>query len=138
MSGTGPRRAALRGPVFLLVSVLLLLHAPSANSKDSAYMAQAKAVVGFRFQGQLANNEVVLLPESKLPKSLHHVVLGLDGLLYASSFISSEVYSASLDERGVWRWWRVVGAGTGVDGPTGGTSETSSFSSTFLTVALTV
>ena len=62
---------------------------------------------------------MVSVPESKLPKSIHHVILGLDGLLYASSFPTSEVFSALLDDRGKWRWFRVVGPGTGVDGPTG-------------------
>ena len=104
-------------PALVLVA---LLRAPHASGKDSAYMTQAKAVVGFRFRGELAKNEVVLVAESKLPKSLHHIVFGVDGLLYASSFITSEVYSAWMDsESGKLRWFRVVGHGTGVDGPTG-------------------
>jgi hypothetical protein len=110
-------RAASAQGALLLAG--LLFWTTSVSSKDSEYMKQAKAVVGFRFRGELAKNEVSPVPESKLPKSLHHIVFGVDGMLYASSFATSEVFSASLDERGVWRWFRVVGAGTGVDGPTG-------------------
>ena len=105
-------------PALVLVALLRAPHV--ASGKDSAYIAQAKAVIGFRFRGELAKNEVVPVAESKLPKSLHHIVFGLDGLLYASSFITSEVYSAWMDsESGKLRWFRVVGHGTGVDGPTG-------------------
>ena len=49
--------------------------------------------------------------------------LDRDGMLYASSFITSEVYGALLDESTHhWRWFRVVskgGGGVGLDGPTG-------------------
>ncbi|EKX53808.1 hypothetical protein GUITHDRAFT_132857 [Guillardia theta CCMP2712] len=64
-------------------------------------------------------NQIVPVPESSVPNSLHHVLLGVDGMLYASSFITNEVYRAVVDERGAWQWFRVVSKGTGVDGPTG-------------------
>eukprot|EP00960_Hanusia_phi_P006424 184143-Hanusia_phi.AAC.1 len=64
-------------------------------------------------------NQIVPVSESTVPTSLHHLVLGVDGMLYASSFITNEVYRAVIDERGAWQWFRVIGKGTGVDGPTG-------------------
>jgi len=115
----------------LLLALLLLLDAPllGVGSKDSPYMKDAKAVLAFTFRGEVAKNEIVPVPDEKLPRSLHHIVFGPDGLLYASSFMSSEVFSASMDDKGKWHWFRVVGYGTGsriggrtygpVDGPTG-------------------
>ena len=191
MSPMSPRdRRPGRTALLLALALALLMQAPQgASGKDSAYMQQAKAVVGFRFRGELAQNEIIPVSESKLPESLHHIVFGgvyasaclcvrecvcacvracvraslslslslslhacahvcvrawrgvacimcacvwsctyhwrawlpgADGLLYASSFLTSEVFSASMDnESGKWRWFRVVGRGTGVDGPTG-------------------
>jgi hypothetical protein len=73
--------------------LLVILHMlVAARGRDSEYVTQAKAVVGFRFRGELAKNEVVPVEASHLPQSLHHIVFGIDGLLYASSFLTSEVF----------------------------------------------
>ena len=73
--------------------MLVVLHLlVAARGRDSEYVTQAKAVVGFRFRGELAKNEVVPVEASHLPQSLHHIVFGIDGLLYASSFLTSEVF----------------------------------------------
>ncbi len=42
-----------------------------------------------------------------------------DGMIYASSFATNEVYRAAQDGRNGWQWARVVGRGAGIDGPTG-------------------
>lgn len=113
------QRGQLSTAATMRVAALVLLHAALATGAgDSEYMAQAQAVVGFRFRRPTAN-EIVRVDASRLPQSIHHIVLGLDGLLYASSFLTSEVFSAFMDDAGRWQWSRVVGPGTGVDGPTG-------------------
>jgi hypothetical protein len=42
-----------------------------------------------------------------------------DGMIYASSFSTNEVYRGDRDGRMGWQWSRVVSRGVGLDGPTG-------------------
>jgi len=69
------------------------------------------------------SNRVEEVSHDSFPRSLHHLTIGRDGMLYASSFVTSEVYAAMLDDSGHhWRWFRVVsrgGGGVGLDGATG-------------------
>jgi hypothetical protein len=62
---------------------------------------------------------VTPVPADQLPRSFHHVIQGRDGALYASSFLTNEVFRAAPDEKGANRWVLVVGRGQGLDGPTG-------------------
>ena len=69
--------------------------------------------------GRQILNKAVEVDASDIPRSVHHTVVGRDGMIYASSFLSNEVFSGIPDEKGMWRWVRVVGKTGGPDGPTG-------------------
>ena len=40
-------------------------------------------------------------------------------MIYASSFVTNEVFRAAHDGRSSWQWARVVSRSAGIDGPTG-------------------
>eukprot|EP00287_Rhodomonas_sp_CCMP768_P002144 CAMPEP_0196737062 /NCGR_PEP_ID=MMETSP1091-20130531/14910_1 /TAXON_ID=302021 /ORGANISM="Rhodomonas sp., Strain CCMP768" /LENGTH=101 /DNA_ID=CAMNT_0042080865 /DNA_START=9 /DNA_END=311 /DNA_ORIENTATION=+ len=63
----------------------------------------------FKVKDTMPSNEVIEVTDDSLPRSLHHLAFGRDGMLYASSFVTSEVYGGFQDETGQhWRWFRVV------------------------------
>ena len=72
----------------LLLVLFGMLRVPTCCGSRQSFLAESKTIIGFRFRGELARNEKMPVGESRLPQSLHHLVFGCDGLLYASSFIS--------------------------------------------------
>ena len=72
----------------LLLVLFGMLRVPTCCGSQQSFLAESKTIIGFRFRGALARNEKMPVGESRLPQSLHHLVFGCDGLLYASSFVS--------------------------------------------------
>lgn len=111
-------RTISRSAVYLLASLLLVLSFLSGTR--GSYMH----LFDFKVKDTTVNsNRVEEVSHDSFPRSLHHLTIGRDGMLYASSFVTSEVYAAMLDDSGHhWRWFRVVsrgGGGVGLDGATG-------------------
>ena len=67
---------------------------------DRCYLAPL--IEAIRITG-IHENKITPVSHEQVPKSLHHLIVGWDGMLYASSFNSNEVFRAVRAD-GVWHW----------------------------------